>query len=131
MKIINLYNDNHSLVQLLEEIEHFYINYFSRKNPKKGVEILKLVARDKTFSSSNSFLFGLYFGVILFLILNIIIHKLELDISENNNYYYYFPMYRGISLLIIYTWFLALAVYVWNKNFVNYKVVFKFNHHHS
>jgi hypothetical protein len=50
MNSLEIYNDSHKLSLSLEDIEHFYINYFSRNNPKKGVEILKLVARQKSFT---------------------------------------------------------------------------------
>jgi hypothetical protein len=40
-------------------------------------------------------------------------------------------MYRGLALVFIYNWYLALNVYVWNKNYVNYKLVFTFDYHYS
>jgi hypothetical protein len=67
----------------------------------------------------------------IFMIINVTLHKLELNLTDNDNFYFYFPMYRGLSLIIIYNWFLALNVYIWNKNYVNYKLVFKFNYHYS
>lgn len=50
MKALDLYNDCHKLNQAIEDIEYYYINYFSRKNPKKGVEVLKVFARSKNFT---------------------------------------------------------------------------------
>lgn len=40
-------------------------------------------------------------------------------------------MFRGIGLLILYLWLLALNVYGWCLNNINYKLIFKFNHHSS
>ena len=40
-------------------------------------------------------------------------------------------MFRGISLFILYIWFLGWNVWGWNKFNVNYRLIFAFNHHYS
>lgn len=35
------------------------------------------------------------------------------------------------SLIVIYLWLLALNVYLWTHNNINYKLIFKFNYHFS
>ena len=42
-----------------------------------------------------------------------------------------FPMYRGALLLVIYLWLLPWNVYIWAQCHINYKLIFKFNHHFS
>ena len=42
-----------------------------------------------------------------------------------------FPMFRGISIIIVYMGLLAWNVYGWTKYNVNYKLIFRFNHHYS
>ena len=40
-------------------------------------------------------------------------------------------MFRGALLLIVANWLIGLNVYGWNRNHVNYKLIFKFGSHYS
>lgn len=40
-------------------------------------------------------------------------------------------MYRGALLLVLYLWLLPFNVYIWTHCHINYKLIFKFNHHFS
>lgn len=42
-----------------------------------------------------------------------------------------FPLFRCLLLFILYLWMFAWNVQVWDKNFINYKALFRFNHHYS
>jgi len=42
-----------------------------------------------------------------------------------------FPSFRGLALLLIYYWFIALDVIGWNYFKINYKMYLGFNHHFS
>jgi len=54
-----------------------------------------------------------------------------IDVDENRVFKEIFPIFRGSGLIILYLLLLAWNVYGWTKFNVNYKLVFRFNHHYS
>jgi len=54
-----------------------------------------------------------------------------IDVDEDQVFKEIFPIFRGIGLIILYLLLLAWNVYGWTKYHVNYKLVFRFNHHYS
>lgn len=55
----------------------------------------------------------------------------SLSIEDDPEFKAIFPIFRGIGLIILYTWLLGINVYGWLKFNINYKLVFDFNHHSS
>ena len=53
------------------------------------------------------------------------------DVDEDQVLKEIFPMFRGMAIIIIYMGLLAWNVYGWTKYNVNYKLIFRFNHHYS
>lgn len=64
-------------------------------------------------------------------VIGILIWDEGIDIDTDKVFMEIFPIFRGIGLIIIYLWLLALNVYVWTAYHVNYKLIFRFNYHYS
>jgi hypothetical protein len=65
----------------------------------------------------------------MFIVLQIT--KGNIDLQNKKDLTTVFPMFRGASLFILYVWLLAWNVHGWNRFNVNYRLIFKFNHHYS
>jgi hypothetical protein len=52
--------------------------------------------------------------------------ELGFDFEGKNILSNVFPLFRGSMFFILYWWLLALNVFIWNSNSVNYLVVFGF-----
>lgn len=122
---------NHNeLLYLLENIEevlstHFYSNQMKRES----VRFLRKTVKKKNKLSKNQKRFLKFFFAFVFFFLLIIIwfyftQQLVIDSCV-------FPILRGLFLFILYIWLLAWNVYVWNNNYINYRIIFKFNYHYS
>ena len=55
----------------------------------------------------------------------------NLDLDEDELFKEIFPMFRGMAIIVLYIWLLAWNVYGWTSYHVNYKLIFRFNHHYS
>lgn len=71
------------------------------------------------------------FSALLIFVISILIWDEDLDVDGNQIFTEIFPIFRGIGLIIMFLWLLALNVYVWTSYHVNYKLIFRFNYHYS
>ena len=55
----------------------------------------------------------------------------HIDMDDDAKFKSIFPMFRGYIVFILYFWFLALNVYVWDLYHINYQVAFDFDNHYS
>ncbi|KAM3143708.1 hypothetical protein pb186bvf_004204 [Paramecium bursaria] len=103
------------LKQIKEDIEVAY------KETQWSIRDLK---KSKSKSQPQIYLFGIYLGVVLFLIANIAYQRIDIQESNIQNDQLYFPMYMCIGWILIYFWFLSLTIYVWRKFYINYQAIF-------
>ena len=84
-------------------------------------------------SKNETFFFGLFSGFTALLLVLIILLWVEEghDVDEDQAFKEIFPMFRGMAIIIAYVGLLAWNVYGWTKYNVNYKLIFRFNHHYS
>lgn len=80
---------------------------------------------------------GLFGGFALLLLIMMIL-SFVLDIyepiswsSSAESFKYVFPMFRGISLFILYMWGLSWNVWGYTRYGVNYRLIFKMGTHYS
>ena len=84
-------------------------------------------------SKNETFWFGLFSGFTALLLILIILLWVEEghDVDEDKALKEIFPMFRGMGIIVAYMGLLAWNVYGWTKYNVNYKLIFRFNHHYS
>ncbi|KAL4432633.1 hypothetical protein ABPG74_004926 [Tetrahymena malaccensis] len=127
-----LQRNEEKLNTLISEVEAVYLSFFyTRFNRKRGKEELEK-AYNFQGDSSNLFMFGIFTGLAILLIC-LIFYGVSQDetTSGTDAFSLIFPIYRGIGLIILYQWLIGWNVYIWEQYQVNYKLIFKFNHHFS
>mmetsp|Transcript_41231 Transcript_41231/g.36569 ORF Transcript_41231/g.36569 Transcript_41231/m.36569 type:complete len:133 (-) Transcript_41231:175-573(-) len=126
------YKAKDRLTNFLDYMQNDYIDTF-HKNKKEGVKELKTILKGKLISRSELFIFGLFLGFSMILVLTIIVLSWDgnLDLDNDELFREIFPMFRGLAILICYMFLVSWNVYGWTKFNVNYKLIFKFNHHYS
>lgn len=80
------------------------------------------------------FTFGLFSGLsLIFLFWIILLFSVNILGTDdtNNKFYSFFPVFRGSCLFILAVWMVGLNVHIWNKYYVNYKLIFGFMNHFS
>ena len=77
------------------------------------------------------FKFGLFFGFAAAILISIIVLASNGLISlQDEGFKNDFALFRGIAIFIFYLWILALNVYGWEKNNIDYRHILKFNPFH-
>lgn len=78
-------------------------------------------------------MFGVFLGflVLLMVVLMAFQEVRNYSIDLDPELKVIFPIFRATLLLIMYQWLLSWNVYGWNKYNINYKLIFKFDHHFS
>ena len=108
----------------------FEDNYKSKynNNSNDALQVLKSNSEITLFTNFQIFTFGLLLGVILVVsITQIYIGTiLGFKLEYNINFKCVFPMFRGFFLICLFLWVLGYNVYVWNNNFINYRLAFRF-----
>lgn len=136
-KVMNSFikSNNHKLINLKKDVNKFYIDYFmilENKPRKRLVQHLDLVDRNKIVTQKESAVMGYFLGTGLVLLLICVILCWSYQYRISYDYFkLVFPVFRGILMLILYYWFLAINVFVWNRYNINYKEIFKFKAHYS
>ena len=115
------------------EIEKIFSEFFFDKYSSNAIKILKDFASQTFFTQSQSFYFGFFLGIlsILIVLCLMIMIYFHIDMDDDAKFKTIFPMFRGYLVFILYFWFLALNVYVWNLYHINYQVAFDFDNHYS
>ena len=118
------------LIFLRTEVESSYIDTFYKKYDRKdGQNTLRKISQGKLMTHQETFLFGFFLGFacLLLIVIFLLSWLLDLNIEVLTG----FPLFKGICLIILYYWTLALNVYFWTKYNINYKLIFHFNFHFS
>ena len=121
------------LAKLKQETETLYLDFFYSLDKHQGKTDLNKISHDRLISHWENFYFGMFSGFTIFLLVIIIIlgRKGDLDPDQDDRFNQIFHIYRGLALFIIYIWLLGCNVYGWTKYHINYKMIFRFNHHYS
>ena len=125
-----LKNAIQKLIFLRTEVEQAYIDTFYKKYDRKdGQNTLRKISQGKLMTHQQTFLFGFFLGFVCLLFLVIVtlswLMDLEMEMLDA------FSLFKGIMLIILFYWTLAINVYFWMKYNINYKLIFQFNFHFS
>ncbi len=101
--------------------------------PLFGIHSCRKVSQRQLISKNETYWFGLFsgFSFLLIIVISVALWDGGIDVDEDEVFRKIFPIFRGIGLIILYFFLLAWNVYGWTKYNVNYKLVFRFNHHYS
>ena len=122
------------LLKLKDEVKKIYLDIFYNKyNKNKGHKELKDMTKTRIISVWESHFYFFFCGstLTLFFVILMMGWYGDIDPDDEETFKYIFPMFRGAVFIIIYIWLLAWNVYGWTRYYVNYKRIFKFNHHFS
>lgn len=119
-----------SLDQIKDEIESLYEKKFSYKysSQEAALEILKTNSDFSNFSLFQIFTFGFLIGCIMFVvILEVYLGSyFGFEFEYNKNFKSVFPLFRGFFLICFLLWMLGFNVLIWERNYINYRLCFRF-----
>ncbi|CAD8116160.1 unnamed protein product [Paramecium sonneborni] len=131
---LQIFNNRQDIQKIQVKLKLLYSRCLSTKKQNNNIKKLKYHNIYKGFTRKEQLLIGLYLGVSFCLLLYIISRRNQLNNNFYQNQFYYdlyFPMFRGIGLMILYYWSLIFCVYCWIKGHVGYRSIFNFKHHSS
>jgi hypothetical protein len=73
------------------------------------------------FSEEQYFTLGNGLGILAFMVMLLILHRLDMKMDSKIDEDQYFPMFRGLGVVIVYMWLLGVNVYGWIKCRINYR----------
>ncbi|CAD8047111.1 unnamed protein product [Paramecium sonneborni] len=139
-KIEILIKDRAILEQLIQKVDDdmsktcklLSFNFYPY-DPNTCRKNLQKYSKRKNTSPINIYLFGLFFGICIVIVVILLLMRLEGMLDPENELLFspIFPSIRGGGLLLIYYWLLTLNQYIWIKYQINYKLYLGFNHHFS
>ena len=76
---------------------------------------------------------GIFIGLLIFQLLIIFTlgFHFNLDMDNDPEFNSVFPMFKGFWSFCMYMWMFAIDVYVWEKFYISYKVIFAYDNHYS
>ena len=124
------------LVKIKQDLEVLYLDTFYRKRGKSrgaGRRELQNIADGRLLGYRETYLYGFFTGfcIVLLVLIVILCRQLDIDLDGDPVFREQFPLFRGSALAILYMWLFACMVYMWTKSNINYRLIFRFNHHHS
>ena len=140
LKLETFFNENSflhknisKLTKLKKEVKSLYLDFFYGADKHEGKTNLAKISQRRLISDWENFYFGLFSGFIILLLIIILVlgKKGNLDPDQDIRFNHIFHIYRGLALFIMYIWLLGWNVYGWTQYHINYKLIFKFNHHYS
>ncbi|KAL4482505.1 hypothetical protein ABPG72_001481 [Tetrahymena utriculariae] len=126
------------LMDIIKKTEENYINLFypDISQQKMGRVDFRLYTNPKPLSPNQILFYGVFCGISFILLLFIVLKFVQVY-SENptavqkTRLSTIFPLFRGNGLFITNIWLIAWNVHGWQNNHINYKLIFKLNHHFS
>ncbi|CAD8094817.1 unnamed protein product [Paramecium primaurelia] len=131
---LQIFNNRQDIQKIQVKLKLLYSRCLSSKQQNKNIRKLKYHNIYKGFTRKEQLLIGLYLGGTFCLFIYIISKRNQLNNNFYKNQFYYdlyFPMFRGIGLMILYYWSLIFCVYCWIKGNVGYRSIFNFQYHSS
>ena len=128
------FNENlEQLEKLTSNFKNIYKStFYTPRNRHVASKILKKITQEKQISRKESYFCCFFAGVSFFLLAFIVIFAIDGQFDDLDTFFnHIFPIFRGASFIILYIWLLAWNVHGWNKFNINYRRIFKFNHHYS
>ena len=123
----NLIDDNKN------DIEELFNTYFSDFLDKKPAAVLKNYVNIFKHSAYQYLYLGIFIGLLIFQLLIIFTlgFHFNLDMDNDPEFNSVFPMFKGFWSFCMYMWMFAVDVYVWEKFYISYKVIFAYDNHYS
>lgn len=124
------------LEDIKDEIETLFEEKYLRKydyNPKTTLEIIQSNSDISPLSTIQIFTFGfLVSSIVSVIILELYLSSfIGFEMEFDVNFMSVFPLFRGFFMICLLLWMLGITVYVWKRNFINYRILFRFSNQSS
>ena len=128
-----LNQSNSLLEENKNDIEELFNTYFSDFLDKKPAAVLKNYVNIFKHSAYQYLYLGIFIGLLIFQLLIIFTlgFHFNLDMDNDPEFNSVFPMFKGFWSFCMYMWMFAVDVYVWEKFYISYKVIFAYDNHYS
>ncbi|KAM3133335.1 hypothetical protein pb186bvf_014496, partial [Paramecium bursaria] len=120
--------------QILYAVEKMLISQYYQDQP----ELCKSNLRRYMIKTENKgqtwFVFGFSSGlcIMMIAILISVVYEQQNEITSISSIILdYFPVCRGVLLILLFYWAIVADVWFWNRNKINYRQFFQFNYHFS
>lgn len=122
-----------SLIKLMQEIEKSFVMYFFNKYKLDCIKVLKNYLNTRTLTTKQGFVFGLFTGILLVIIIIcfLIASYYNIDMDYDPNFKTIFPMFRGFICVCLFLWVFSINTYIWKIYRINWRLCFKFQNHYS
>jgi len=133
LKSIKFIDLSMKLSKLIDEFIKIYMrSFYTKKNKKTANKVLQTITQEKQISHKEVYFFCFLAGFSFVLCMFILFLAIDGHFEEQTSFFnHVFPIYRGASFIVLYIFLLAWNVYGWNRFNINYRRIFKFNHHYS
>lgn len=121
------------LTELLKDFKQGYKTlFYTEKTRSEASKTLKNLMEEKKISKREGYFLCFFTGFSTILVLVIMFLAIEGHFEDKSHFFsHIFPIFRGGLFIVLYIFLLAFNVYVWNRYNINYRRIFKFNHHYS
>lgn len=121
------------LLKLTEEfVKTYKKSFYTKKNKQNAVKILQKLTLEKQIPHKEAYLFCFLAGFSFVLCCFVLFLAVDGQFEDQTSFFnQIFPIFRGACFIVLYTFLLAWNVYGWNRFNINYRRIFKFNHHYS
>lgn len=115
-----------------EFVKTYKKSFYTKKNRHSAEKVLHKMTLEKQIPHKEAYLFCFLAGFSFVLCCFVLFLALDGQFEDQTSFFnQIFPIFRGASFIVLYTFLLAWNVYGWTRFNINYRRIFKFNHHYS
>ena len=127
MKVSLLTSSYDKINEFKGNMKTLFEEFFTYKYKSSTNNMLENYVSSIYFTDFQIFMFKIIISCLLILIgiCWVISYYYNIDMDSDSEFKYIFPMFRAYFCLCLYFWFIGINVYVWNKNKINFKLIFQ------
>ena len=128
MKISNISLSNEKFKELKQNMQKLFEEHFTIKYGSSTISVLENHVSFVYFSDFQTIMFKFIISCLLILIgiCCVISYHYNIDMDSESEFKYIFPMFRAYFCICLYFWIIGINVFIWNKNKINFKLIFQF-----